>query len=129
MKMKAIALLCLLSFSMHAQTLDKLIKSGEILVTGLTILKDKHGVGANGIIDKICVRNKLTDKITFNFAGTDSDGIVLSKSLVIQKDGKECLLEIPSGVYTYEIVLSNKEIYKRGEYRFDESMTITVKPN
>ena len=127
--MKAIILLCLLSFSGHSQALDKIIKSGEILVTGLTILKDKQGISANGIIDKICVRNKLTDKITLNLVGTGPDGIVLSKSLVIQNDGKECLLEIPSGVYTYEIVLSNKEIYKRGEYRFDESTTITVKPN
>jgi hypothetical protein len=126
---KAIILLCLLSISAQSQTLDKIIKSGEILVTGLTILKDKPGVSANGIIDKICVRNKLTDKITLNLAGTGPNGILLSKSLVIQKDGKECLLEIPSGVYTYEIVLSNKEVYKRGEYRFDESTTITVKPN
>jgi len=54
---------------------------------------------------------------------------LFSKSLVIQKDGKECLLDIPVGIYTYEIVLPNKEIYKRGEYRFDESMTITVKTN
>jgi hypothetical protein len=127
--MKAIILLSLLSLSGHSQTLDKIIKSGEILVTGLTILTDKHGVSSNGVINKICVRNKLTDKITLNLAGVDVNGIAMFRSLVIQKDGKECLLEVPVGIYTYEIVLPNKEIYKRGEYRFDESTTITVKPN
>jgi len=126
--MKAIILLCLLSISAHSQALDKIIKSGEILVTGLTILKDKKANTTEGIVDKVCVRNKLTDKITLNLAGSFS-GVVLSKSLVIQKDGKECLLNVPVGVYTYEIVLPNKEIYKRGEYRFDESITITVKPD
>ena len=120
-------LCCLLGLSMQSQTLDKIIKSGEIIVTGLTILKDKKGAPENGIIDKICIRNKLTEKITLNFAS--QDGLLFSKSLVIQKDGKECLLDIPVGIYTYEIVLPNKEIYKRGEYRFDESTTITVKSN
>ena len=129
MKMKAVIILCLLSLSLHSQTLDKIIKSGELIITGLTILKDKKGNVTDGIIDKICVRNKLTDKITLNFAGVAPNGAALSKSLVIQRNGKECLLNIPVGVYTYEIVLSNLEIYKRGEYRFDESTTITVKPN
>lgn len=127
--MKALILLSLLSLSCSAQALDKIIKGGEILVTGLTILADKQGVSSNGMIDKICVRNKLTDKVTLNLTGTDPSGVVSTRSLVIPKDGKECLLEVPAGIYTYEIVLPNKEIYKRGEYRFDESTTITVKPN
>jgi len=126
---KAIIVLCLLSMSAHSQTLDKIIKSGELIVTGLTILKDKKGNVTDGVIDKICVRNKLTDKIALNFTGAAPDGTPFLKSLVIQTDGKECLLNIPVGVYTYEIVLSNKDIYKRGEYRFDQSTTITVKPN
>ena len=127
--MKAFILLCLLSLSVHSQTLDKIIKSGEILITGLTILKDKKANATDGIVDKICVRNKLREKVTLNLVGTNTVGIVLSKSLVIQKDGKECLLNVPAGVYAYEIVLPNKEIYKRGEYNFDESTTMTVKPN
>ncbi|WP_165764403.1 hypothetical protein [Flavobacterium aurantiibacter] len=49
--------------------------------------------------------------------------------MVIQKDGKECVFEVPKGIYTYEIVLPNKEIYKRGEYKFNEEVTITVKPD
>ena len=30
-------------------------------------------------------------------------------------------------IYTYEIDLSNKEVYKKGEYKFNEEITITVK--
>lgn len=128
--MKAIVLCCLLSLSLYSQkNLDKIIKGGELLVTGLTILKDKPTVGANGMIEKVCVRNKLTDKITLNLSTTGADGTIVLKSLVIPTDGKECLLDLPTGVYTYEIVLPSKEIYKRGEYRFDAATTITVKPN
>ena len=72
--MKAVIILCLLSLSLHSQTLDKIIKSGELIITGLTILKDKKGNVTDGIIDKICVRNKLTDKITLNFAGVAPNG-------------------------------------------------------
>lgn len=128
--MKAIVLCCLLSLSLYSQkNLDKIIKGGELLVTGLTILKDKPTVGANGMIEKVCVRNKLTDKITLNLSTTGADGTTVLKSLVIPTNGKECLLDLPTGVYTYEIVLPSKEIYKRGEYRFDAATTITVKPN
>lgn len=128
--MKAIVLCCLLSLSLYSQkNLDKIIKGGELLVTGLTILKDKPNAATNGMIEKICVRNKLTDKITLNLSTTGADGTAVLKTMVIPTDGKECLLDLPVGVYTYEIVLPSKEIYKRGEYRFDAATTITVKPN
>lgn len=125
--MKITIIVCLLSLSVYSQSnIDKLIKGGEILVTGLTILKDKSKPRENGLV-KICVKNKRFEKITVAIAGKDSLGAALNKSLVIPKDGKECFLELPGGIYTYEIVLPNNEIYKRGEYDFDENMTITVK--
>ena len=127
--MKTVILCCLLSLSLFAQTdLDKIIKSGEILVTGLAVFKERSNAGdTESTIGKVCVKNKLTDKITLNFSGTDTKGNATVKTLVVPKGGKECLLELPKGVYTYEIVLSTNEIFKRGDYRFDESMTITVK--
>ena len=51
----------------------------------------------------------------------------MKKELVIQKDGKECFLELPKGIYTYEIILSNKEVFKKGEYKIEDEITITVK--
>ena len=54
---------------------------------------------------------------------------MLTMLVDIQKDGKECVFELPKGIYTYEIVLANKEVYKKGEYKFNEEITITVKPD
>ena len=49
------------------------------------------------------------------------------RELVIPKEGKECLFDIPKGIYTYEVILSNKEIYKKGEYKFLEELTMVIK--
>ena len=45
----------------------------------------------------------------------------------IVKEGKEYLYILPKGIYTYEIVLTNKEIYKKGEYKFEDDVVIIVK--
>lgn len=111
---------------------DKILKSGEIIVNGLSILKNNKSETKSTnskVIESICVKNKLTEKITFSFVGKDEEDNVVKKELVIQKDGKECVFEILKGIYTYEIVLANKEVYKKGEYKFNEEITITVKPD
>lgn len=110
--------------------IEKILKGGEIIVNGLTILKNNKSETKNTnskIIESVCVKNKLTEKITFSFVGKDEEDNVVKKELVIQKDGKECVFELPKGIYTYEIVLPNKEVFKKGEYKFNEEITITVK--
>lgn len=80
------------------------------------------------IIESVCIKkNKLSEKITFSLIGKDEEGNFQKKELVIQKDGKECVFELLKGIYTYEIVLANKEIFKKGEYKFNEEIIITVK--
>jgi hypothetical protein len=109
---------------------DKVLKGGEIIVNGLSFLKkDKSETKETNskVIESVCIKNKLADKITYSMVGKDEEGNVIKKELVIQKDGKECIFEIPKGIYTYEIVLANKEVYKKGEYKFNEEVTITVK--
>lgn len=69
----------------------------------------------------------MLEKINVKFSGKDKAGAVVYKELVVPNDGKECVFEIPKGIYTYEIILSNKEIYQKGEYKFEEEITITVK--
>ena len=111
---------------------DKILKGGEIIVNGLSFLKkDKSEAKESNskIIESVCIKNKLTDKITFIIRGKDAEDNTIKKEMVIQKDGKECVFELPKGIYTYEIVLANKEVYKKGEYKFNEEITITVKPD
>ena len=120
----------ILPLQIYAQSdLQNAIKGGELLLSGLSILKvskldDK---GNSKVIESLCVKNKLSDKITFKLVGKNEEGDEIKKELVIPKDGKECLLLVPKGIYTYEIILANKEIYKKGEYKFDENIVMTIK--
>ena len=120
------------NISFSQSDVDKILKGGEIIINGLSFLKkDKSEVKETNskVIESVCIKNKLADKITYIMVGKDDEDNVVKKELVIQKDGKECVFDIPKGIYTYEIVLANKEIYKKGEYKFNEEITITVKPD
>ncbi len=112
---------------------DRILKSSEIILNGLSFLKkDKTEVKTSAntkVIESVCVKNIMNEKITFKLEGKDEDDNSVKKELVIPKDGKECCLELPKGIYTYEIILANKEVFKKGEYRFTEELTITVKPD
>jgi hypothetical protein len=116
----------------QAQTLETLIKGGELLVTGISIFKTTKLTESQDkkvdskFVATVCVKNKLVEKITVKLDGKDSEGTKVTKELVVQNDGKECVFEIPKGIYTYEIILSNKEVFKKGEYKFEEEITIMV---
>lgn len=131
--MKIFLLLILFSTTVYSQSdVDKILKGGEIIINGLAILKTKKSdpepkIINNKVVATICVKNKLAEKITVKFSGKDESGEAVNKELVIQNDGKECIFEIPKGIYTYEIVLPNKEIYQKGEYKFEDEITIIVK--
>lgn len=116
---------------MHSQSdFDKTLKAGEILINGLSFFKNNKSetkLSDSKTVESICIKNKLSEKITFSLTGKDDEGNVQKKELVIQKDGKECVFELSKGIYTYEIVLPNKEIFKKGEYKFSEEIIITVK--
>jgi hypothetical protein len=109
--------------------LDKVLKAGEVLINGFSILKvgNSNPKKDSKTIESVCVKNKLTEKITVNVNGKSTDGEDVKKQLVIQKENKECFLEFPKGIFTYEILLSNNEIYKKGEYKFDDNIVITIK--
>jgi len=131
-KIFLLPLLLNFNISFSQSDIDKILKGGEIIVNGLSFLKkDKSEVKETNskLIESVCIKNKLTDKITFSLIGKDEEANTIKKELVIQKEGKECVFELPKGIYTYEIVLANKEVYKKGEYKFNEEITITVKPD
>lgn len=129
-KIFLLPLLFIFNISFSQSDIDKILKGGEIIVNGLSFLKkDKSEAKETNskVIESVCIKNKLTDKITFIISGKDAEDNNIKKEMVIQKDGKECVFELPKGIYTYEIVLANKEVYKKGEYKFNEEVTITVK--
>ncbi|HOD90022.1 MAG TPA: hypothetical protein PKK56_03010 [archaeon] len=129
-KIKAIIFFLIFPLLTYSQSdIQNVIKGGELLLSGLSIFKvAKSGVKSDSkIIESVCVKNKLVDKITFRIVGKNEEGDEIKKELVVQKDGKECLFELSKGIYTYEVVLPNKEIYKKGEYKFDEDVVITIK--
>lgn len=129
-KVKNYVLVFLLVFqvSFAQSDLQTAIKGGEMLLTGLSIFKTaKSSKSDSKVIESVCVKNKLVDKITFRIVGKNEEGDEIKKELVVQKDGKECLFVLPKGIYTYEVVLPNKEIYKKGEYKFEEEVIITIK--
>ena len=130
MKNKILFSLLFISQLLFSQTdLNNLIKGGELLLSGLSVLKtSKSEIKKDSkVIESVCVKNKLSDRITFRIVGKNEEGNDVKKELVIPKDGKECLFVLPKGIYTYEIVLINKEIYKKGEYKFEDDVVITVK--
>ena len=126
---KFLAIVALLPLVSVAQSdLQTALKGGELLLSGLSIFKTSKGSKSDSkIIESVCVKNKLVDKITFRIVGKNEQGDDVKKELVVQKDGKECLFVLPKGIYTYEVVLPNKEIYKKGEYKFEDDVVITIK--
>lgn len=127
---KMFLLLIFLSTQIYSQSdISNIIKGGELLLSGLSVLKvaKPNGKEDNKLIESVCIKNKLNDKVTFKIVGKSEEGDEIKKELVIQKDGKECLFLLPKGIYTYEIILANKETYKKGEYKFEEDVVITVK--
>ncbi len=128
MKVKFIIIFLFPTIMLSQSDIQTAIKCSEIFLSGLSIFKTSRGNSSESkIIESVCVKNKLVDKITFRIVGKNEDGDEIKKELVIQKDGKECLFILPKGIYTYEVVLPNKEIYKKGEYKFDDDVVITIK--
>ena len=109
--------------------ITNVIKGGELLLSGLSVLKasKSNAKKDSKFIESVCVKNKLSDRITFRIFGRNEQEEEVKRELVIPKEGKEYLYILPKGIYTYEIVLTNKEIYKKGEYKIEDDVVIIVK--
>jgi len=130
MKLKMLFSLLFICQILFSQAdINTVIKGGELLLSGLSVLKiSKSNAKKNSkVIESVCVKNKLTDRITFRIEGKNEEDEEVKRELIIPKDGKECLFVLPKGIYTYEIVLTNKEIFKKGEYKFEDEVIITIK--
>lgn len=114
-----------------AQTLsglDKGLVIGNILIQGYQALKGsgkKAPDPSAKTVDSFCFKNKMEEKITVKLTGKVEEENVV-KELVIQKDGKECTYNLPKAIYQYEILLSSKDTYKKGEYNVYEESLMTI---
>lgn len=117
-------------FKSQATTLDKGLAIGNILIQGYSALKG-NGKTADPnakAVDSFCFKNKMDEKITVTLNGKIEDEDV-KKELIIPKDSKQCTYNLPKGIYTYEIILSNKETYQKGEYKVSEETIMTINKN
>ena len=115
--------------SIAQSDVNNFIKGGELVLSGLSIFKaaKSNPKSDSKVLDVLCVKNKLSTGITFKIVGQDAEGNDIKKELVVPKEGKECLFKVPKGIYLYEIVLDNKQVYRKGEYNFDDEITMTIK--
>lgn len=108
--------------------LDKGIAIGNILIQGYMAIRGSGGAKNDRnskTIESFCIKNKLEDRIIFKLLGTIDEGEV-KKELVIRKQEKECVFDLPKGIYTYEVSLPSNEVFQKGEYRVEEKTLMTV---
>ena len=109
--------------------LDKGLVVGNILIQGYMAIKGNSAKAAANpdakTVESFCFKNKMDEKITVRLNGKIEDEEV-KKEFVTQKDEKECTYNLPKGIYTYEVALSSKDIYQKGEYKVIEEALFTV---
>ena len=126
--MKCLVLALLIpAMSFGQSDLETAIRGSEILLTSLTAWKMAKSDPNAKIIGNVCVKNKLDSGITFTVTGKDDDDEEITKELVIAKGSKECIFNLPKGIYTYVVLLPDETVYKKGEYKIDGEMTIVIK--
>lgn len=125
----ALTLLLVLPMMSFAQSdLTAIVKGSEILVSGLITIFSSSKKHTNAMtVESVCIKNKMSEKITIVITRQTEEGEEIRKELVIPKDSKECFYELPKGVYSYEIILANEEVFKKGEYLFKDKTVITLK--
>lgn len=131
-KVLFIFLILLLPLAFKSQAtmsgLDKGLAIGNILVQGYAALKGngtKHVDPNAKTVDSFCFKNKMDEKITVKINGKIEDEEI-KKEFVIPKDEKECTFNLPKGIYTYEVLLSSKDTYQKGEYKVSEETLMTI---
>ncbi len=119
----------------HAQmspvtNFDRGLLVGNLLIEGYKLIRG-NGTGSKApdptakTVESFCFKNKMDEKISVKLTGRIEDEDI-RKEMVIQKGEKECTYQLPKGVYLYEIALSSKDIYQKGEYQVTEETLMTI---
>ncbi len=114
---------------------DKVIKTGELIINGWSIIKgnkETNNSKENSTIVKyLCVKNKLSSKLVFNLSRELKNEVdektQEKKELVIQSGEKECLYELEKDIWDYEIInTTTNEVLKKGQYKLEEEITVNA---
>jgi hypothetical protein len=102
--------LVLIGNLIHAQSrtpVEQAVEGGKVLVELIKVFSsekdDDADTGCRGRYADLCVANARDTSLTVSIMhrGTDE-----KRELVIARDGKECSLQLPIGVWTYDLKLS-----------------------
>jgi hypothetical protein len=95
------ALILMPVFSFAQTDIENALKLSQVIASGFSIIKaTKSGTKSDSkTVSSVFIKNRLADKITFKLAGKDEEGTTVTKELVVQNYGKECVFEIPKGIY------------------------------
>ena len=104
------------------------IMGGQLLLKGITELQlSKAAKTGSKVVESYCVKNKLEYQIIYRIMRKQEDGSELVKELIIPGDGKECLFILLKGIYNFEILYKNNEVFKKGECLIDSDQTLIIK--
>jgi hypothetical protein len=113
---------------------QKVINAGGLILTGISIIRGQKAEipkqeqqPETPYLSELCFKNKLEEKITIRLTGKDQEGNVLTREVIVLRDGKECLYEIAKGVWDYEIVTGEDSVYRKGQYRLRDQTVITIR--
>ena len=123
----AMWLLCAPVLASGQSDLETAIRGGELILTGLTAFRMAKSDPYGTLLQQVCVKNKFEGKITFQVTGKDQEGEDIVRELVIAPDGKECLFELPKGIYRYQVTLADETVAKKGEMKIEKEQTIVLK--
>ncbi len=146
MKLLLIILLLLFSYSQtmpnSSNIIDQGLKIGELLINGISLIKPNYKQNdfsssnlkntASSKITNVCFKNKLTEKLVIKLQGkfnnSESENIEFKKELVVQNNSQECLYDLYKGVWDYEILKPNNELFKKGQILIDKHL-YTIEDN
>ena len=117
MKFKTfLAIVFLLPMMSFAQSdLQTILKGGELLLGGLSIFKvaKSDTKSDSKIIESVCVKNKLVDKITFRIVGKNEEGDEIKKNSLSKKTVKNVSLYYPKAFIPTKLYYPTKKFTKK----------------
>ena len=95
--------------------LQNVIKGGELLLSGLSVLKISKSDAKKDskVIESVCVKNKLNDRIIFRIVGKNEEGDNIKKNSLYQKMEKNAFSCYPKAFIHTKLYWLIKKFIKK----------------